>query len=117
MAVVYHEDLAKENENYNKYLAVNLIATRARELNAQGLPSSSSGVRQKLVVVATHELIAGKIKFEKSEAKPQATGISSIFDDAPLAPDDDDWRDEGGIFKEDYLAAEEPEEVEIEEGL
>lgn len=116
MAVVYHEDLAKENENYNKYRAVNLIATRARELNAQGLPSIS-GVRQKLVVVATHELIAGKIKFEKSEAKPQATGLSSIFDDAPLAPDDDDWRDEGGIFKEDVLAVEEPEEFEREEGL
>lgn len=116
MAVVYHEDLAKENENYNKYRAVNLIATRARELNAQGLPSSA-GVRQKLVVVATHELIAGKIKFEKSAAKPQATGLSSIFDDAPLGPDDDDWRDEGGIFKEELLAAEEPEEFELEEGL
>ncbi len=116
MAAVYHEDLEKENENYNKYRAVNLIAQRARELNAQGLPNISSGARQKLVVVATQELVAGKIGFEKSETKPQDSGLSSIFDEPPESPDDDDWRE--GIFKEDYIAKEEePEEVEPEEGL
>ena len=116
MAVVYHEDLAKGNENYNKYQAVNVIAQRARELNARGLPGGSVGVRQKLVIVATQELVDGTIKYEKGTAKAPAAGLMSMFEEPIESPDDDGWNE--GIFEEDFIAQEDdPEEVEPEEGI
>lgn len=116
MTVVYHEDLEKDNENYNKYQAVNAIAQRARHLNTQGLPTGSVGVRQKLVIIATQELVDGAITYEKGTAKVPPVGLSSMFEELMKTPDEDDWRD--GIFQEDYLAQEdEPEDVEPEEGL
>ena len=115
MTVVYHEDLAQDNENYNKYQAVNVIAQRARDLNAQGLPTGVVGVRQKLVILATQELVDRKITFEKGTAQVPAAGLSSMFEESTESPNDESWNEE--LFEEDFLAQEEPEEVEPEEGL
>ena len=81
MTVVYHEDLEKDNENYNKYQAVNAIAQRARHLNTQGLPTGTVGVRQKLVIIATQELVDGAITYEKGTAKAPPVGLSSMFEE------------------------------------
>ena len=111
--VVYNEDLVKRVSN--KYLAVNVAAKRARDINANGLPiapSSTADKKKKPVAVATQELVEGKLHFEKSEVKAPTQNTPSIFTDAQ---DSDDGSD---IFDEELLAREgdaDPEER--EEGI
>ena len=111
--VVYNEDLVKTVKN--KYLAVNVIAQRARDINANGLPlapSSTTDNKKKPVAVATQELIDGKLQFEKTEAKVPAPKTPSIFTD-PEALDD-----ENGIFDEELIEHGQDTEIEErEEGL
>jgi DNA-directed RNA polymerase omega subunit len=111
--VVYNEDLVKRVSN--KYLAVNVAAKRARDINANGLPiapSSTADKKKKPVAVATQELVEGKLHFERSEVKAPAQNTPSIFTDSQ---DSDDGSD---IFDEELLTREgdaDPEER--EEGL
>ena len=112
--VVYNEDLVKRVSN--KYLAVNIAAKRARDINANGLPIASSSTaadkKKKPVAVATEELVEGKLHFERSEVKAPSQNTPSIFTDSQ---DSDDGSD---IFDEELLAREgdaDPEER--EEGL
>ena len=111
--VVYNENLVKTVKN--KYLAVNVIAQRARNINANGLPiapSSATDRKKKPVAVATEELIEGKLRFEKTEANVPVEKTPSIFTD-PEALDD-----ENSIFDEELLEKEQDTEiVEPEEGL
>ncbi len=111
--VVYNEDLVKTVNN--KYLAVNVIAQRARDINANGLPiapSSTTDKKKKPVAVATQELIDGKLHFEKTEEKVLVSKTASIFTD-PEALDD-----ESDIFDEELLEqAQDTETEEREEGL
>lgn len=112
--VVYNEDLVKTVEN--KYLAVNVVAKRARQINADGLPIAPSSVtskKQKPVAIATQELIDGKLRYEQSEAKVPVSSPPSIFTD----PQDSD--DASDIFGEEVVheGAENIEEEEPEEGL
>ena len=112
--VVYNEDLVKTVEN--KYLAVNVVAKRARQINADGLPivpSSAANKKQKPVALATQELIDGKLRYEQGEAKVSASTPPSIFTE----PQDSD--DGSDIFGEDIIheGAENVEEEEPEEGL
>ncbi len=60
MTIVYLEDLIKHVPN--KYLAVNLIAKRARSLNDELLGAGLSK-KPKPVSVATEELQAGKLSY------------------------------------------------------
>ncbi len=111
--VVYNEDLVKRVAN--KYLAVNVAAKRARDINADGLPiapSSTADKKKKPVAVATQELVEGKLHFERSEVKAPAQNTPSIFTDSQDSEDGSD------IFGEELLEREvdaEPEER--EEGL
>ena len=112
--VVYNEDLVKTVEN--KYLAVNVVAKRARQINADGLPvvpSSAENKKQKPVAIATQELIDGKLHYEQSEVKVPVSSPPSIFMD----PQDSD--DGSDIFGAEVVREEEhnTEEEEREEGL
>ena len=112
--VVYNEDLVKTVEN--KYLAVNVAAKRARDINANGLPlapSSTADKKRKPVAVATQELIEGKLHFEEGEAKVADSKTPPIFTDTEAS-------EEVGtdIFDEELLEQEQDTEVaEREEGL
>ncbi len=106
--VVYNENLVKTEKN--KYRAVNIIAQRARDINANGLPfapSSTTDKRKKPVAVATQELVEGKLHFKKTEANVPVSKTPSIFTD-PEAADD-----ENGIFDEELI--EHGQDTEIEE--
>ncbi len=111
--VIYNEDLVKRVPN--KYLAVNVAAKRARDINANGLPiapSNASEKKKKPVAVATQELVDGKLHFERNEAKTPVPNTPSIFTDSQ---DSDDGSD---IFDEELLTRENETEVEErEEGL
>lgn len=112
MEVIYDEDLVKSVTN--KYLAVNVAAKRAREINANGLPvaPANSTPKQKPVSIATQELVEGKLSFKRSEAKAATSELSPIFTDSSAT---DEWRD---TFVEDYIERESDlEEEEAEEGL
>lgn len=111
--VIYNEDLVKQVSN--KYLAVNVAATRARDINANGLPiapTNATEKKKKPVAIATEELVEGKLSFEKSEAKVPVQNTPSIFTDSQ---DSDDGSD---IFDEELLTREPDTDVEErEEGL
>ena len=112
--VIYNEDLVKTVEN--KYLAVNVVAKRARQINADGLPivpSSAANKKQKPVAIATQELIDGKLRYEQGEAQVPDSTPPSIFTD----PQDSD--DGSEIFGEEVVrdGEENAEEEEPEEGL
>ena len=108
--VVYNEDLVKTVKN--KYLAVNVVAKRARQLNTEGLPLVPSGAgnkRQKPVAIATQELVDGKLRYEQGEAKalvPEHAFRSQELDDG------------SELFGEQIILQEEhgSEEEEPEEG-
>ena len=112
--VVYNEDLVKTVEN--KYLAVNVAAKRARDINANGLPlapSSTGDKKKKPVAIATQELVDGKLHFEEREAKVADSKTPPIFTDV-------EEPEEVGtdIFDEELLEQEHDTEVaEREEGL
>ena len=113
MEVIYDEDLLKRVAN--KYLAVNVAAKRAREINANGLPlvSANSAPKQKPVSIATQELVEGKLHFARSEAEAATPEQLSIFTDSS---ETDEWRDTFG--SEEYIPREsDSEEEEPEEGL
>ena len=113
--VVYNEDLVKTVEN--KYLAVNIAAKRARDINANGLPlapSSTGGDKKKKpVAIATQELVDGKLRFEEREAKVPDSKTPPIFTDA------EEPEEVGAdIFDEELLEQEhDTETAEREEGL
>ena len=111
--VVYNEDLVKTVKN--KYLAVNVAAKRARDINASGLPlapANAADKKKKPVAIATQELIDAKLHFEKSEAKVSDSKTPSIFTDVEAPGDGSD------IFNEELLEQETDTEVaEREEGL
>ena len=112
--VVYNEDLVKTVEN--KYLAVNVAAKRARDINANGLPlapSSTGDKKKKPVAVATQELIDGKLHFKENEAKTPTSDTPQIFTDVEASEEASP-----SIFDEELLEQEQDTEVaEPEEGL
>ncbi len=112
--VVYNEDLVKTVKN--KYLAVNVVAKRARQINADGLPivrPNTAGEKQKPVAIATQELIDGTLHYKQGEAEVLDSSAASIFTDPQ------DSNDESDIFSEELISDAEapPEEEEREEGL
>jgi DNA-directed RNA polymerase subunit omega len=75
MAIVYLEELVKQVPN--KYLAVNVIAKRARALNDELLGAGLSK-KQKPVSVATEELASGELTYKKVDPTSES-GTESIF--------------------------------------
>lgn len=109
--VIYNEDLVKTVKN--KYLAVNVIAKRARNINANGLPiapSNAGDKKKKPVAVATQELVEEKLHFEKSEARAPAPNTPSIFTDTEEPEGESDIFDEELLEQEQDMEAEEREE-------
>lgn len=111
--VVYNENLVKTEKN--KYRAVNIIAQRARDINANGLPfapSSTTDKKKKPVAVATEELVEGKLRFKKTEENVPVSKTPSIFTDPEVSDDED------GIFDEELIEhGQDTEMEEREEGL
>ena len=111
--VVYNEDLVKTVKN--KYLAVNIAAKRARDINANGLPlapANTADKKKKPVAIATQELVDGKLHFEKGEAKVPDPKTPPIFTDVEKPADG------SAIFDEELLEQENDTETEErEEGL
>ena len=117
--VVYNEDLVKRVEN--KYRAVNVVAKRARDINADGLsiaPSSTVDKKKKPVAIATQELVEGKLHFEKSEVTEKSEVKAPAQDTSSLFTDSQDSDDGSDIFDEELLAREgDADAEEREEGL
>lgn len=76
MAIVYLEDLAKMVPN--KYLAVNVIAKRARSLNDE-LLGAGFAQNQKPISVATDELSSGELSYEVVDPKVSQEEIPPLF--------------------------------------
>lgn len=76
MPIVYLEELDEQVEN--KYLAVNIIAKRARALNDELLGAGLS--KKKMPVsIATEELASGELIYKKVEPEPIESDTPSIF--------------------------------------
>lgn len=76
MAIIYLEELVKEVPN--KYLAVNVIAKRARSLNDELLGAGLSQ-KQKPVSVATDELASGNLSYRQLEPDTSDSERQSLF--------------------------------------
>ncbi|MDE0481952.1 MAG: DNA-directed RNA polymerase subunit omega [Candidatus Poribacteria bacterium] len=76
MAIVYLEELVKQVPN--KYLAVNVIAKRARALNDELLGAGLSK-KQKPVSVATEELASGELTYKKVDPNTLESEMESIL--------------------------------------
>ena len=116
MSMIYLEDILKVVDN--KYLAINMAAQRARQLNEREFALLSSTTR-KPASVATAELIEGKIGHRNADPTTQDSDDLSIFSaDLNEAVEDDE--DLAEIVQPEYYAEEadvvvDPEER--EEGL
>ena len=116
MPMVYLEDILKVVDN--KYLAVNLAAQRARQLNDREF-SLLSSTTLKPATVATSELIEGKIGYKNADPTAQDADDLSIFstDLNEVAEEDEELAE---IIQPEYYV-EEPDAVvdpeEREEGL
>lgn len=76
MAIVYLEELVKHVPN--KYLAVNVIAKRARSLNDELLGAGLSK-KQKPVSIATEELSSGQLSYKTVDPETAESGNKSLF--------------------------------------
>lgn len=76
MAIVYLEELTEKVPN--KYLAVNVIAKRARSINDELLGAGLSQ-KQKPVSEATDDLASGKLSYQKIDPDTQESESESIF--------------------------------------
>lgn len=116
MAMVYLEDILEIVEN--KYLAVNIAAQRARQLNEREFALLSSSTR-KPATVATEELIEGKIGYRNEDRSAQESDELIIFSaDLNEATKDSEEMAElvqPEIYAEETDTAVDPEER--EEGL
>ena len=76
MAIVYLEDLLKHVPN--KYLAVNVIAKRARSLNDE-LLGAGFAQNQKPITVATEELSSGELSYQVVVPKVTQEETPTLF--------------------------------------
>ena len=113
MSVVYLEDI--EDLVGNKYLAVNVAARRARQLNEKGIPILNLNVR-KPASVALKALVEGEIDYQQVDQFKDTSEEFSIF--SPVAEEQDE---ESEIFKQTFSNETEDDSAddldEPEEGL
>ena len=114
MPLIYLEDILEHDGN--KYLAVNIAAKRAREINAENsLPMLITNA-QKPVTIAIDELRSGRIDYEELDQPEES------LEDSPFATVDTEEEDAEGVeelqLTEDYYEEDnvvDPDET--EEGL
>ena len=94
MSVVYLEDI--EDLVGNKYLAVNVAARRARQLNEKGIPILNLNVR-KPASVALKALVDGEIDYQQVDQFNDTSEEFSIF--SPVAEEQDE---ESEIFEQTF---------------
>ena len=76
MDIVYLEELTKQVQN--KYLAVNVIAKRARAINDE-LLGAGFAKKQKPVSMATEELATGKLTYKIMDPNTSESEIHPLF--------------------------------------
>lgn len=115
MPLIYLEDILEQGGN--KYLAVNIAAKRAREINAENsLPMLITNA-QKPVTAAIDELQSGRIDYEELDQPEQPLAdspfpaIDSEEDEAPEISEEPPLTEE--YYEEDDVT--DPDET--EEGL
>lgn len=111
MSMVYLEDILEIVEN--KYLAVNLAAQRARQLNEREFALLSSTTR-KPASVATEELIEGKIGYRNADSTAQDSDELLIFS-ADLSENAEEEENLSNIVQPEYYAEETDAAVDAEE--
>lgn len=94
MPVIYLEDIV--NRVGNKYLAVNIAAQRARQLNERGIPMLSFNAR-KPVSLALEELMVGKLGYEETDRLVEASEDLLIF--SPVVDEVDEDSEELDEFQ------------------
>lgn len=113
MSVVYLEDI--EDLVGNKYLAVNVAARRARQLNEKGIPILKFNVR-KPASVALQALVEGEIDYKQVDQFEDSSEEFSIFNPVTEEQDED-----SEIFEQTFASETQDEGVEDleepEEGL
>lgn len=111
MPLIYLEDILEHGSN--KYLAVNIAAKRAREINAENsLPMLLTNA-QKPVTIAIDELKSGRIDHEELDQTEEPVE-DSLFTSMEEEDEDIGQAEEGeGYYEED--GATDPDEA--EEGL
>ncbi len=133
MAIIYLEELGKHVSN--KYLAVNVIAKRARSLNDELLGAGLSK-KQKPVSVATEELASGQLVYKKvdpttsesetesDDAEDKDEQIAELFGESlaedSAADSDDEVEVDAELFSESLAedsAADSDDEVEVDAEL
>ena len=94
MSVIYLEDI--EDLVGNKYLAVNVAARRARQLNEKGIPILKFNVR-KPASVALQALVEGEIDYQQVDQFRDSSEEFSIFN--PITEEQDE---EPEIFEQTF---------------
>ena len=116
MAVVYLEDLSEQVGN--KYLAVNMIAQRARVLNDRNLQFLNPNSK-KSVTEALEEVVEHKIEYRRLEQpSSDQSDPFSLFNEAEVSTDETKPTDKvDDLFDQIYLEDTGANDEEVEEGL
>ena len=115
MPLIYLEDILEQSGN--KYLAVNIAAKRAREINAENSLPMLMANAEKPVTVAIDELSSGRIDYEKLDQAEE------LLEDSPFGSmEGEEDEDAVGLeevqpTKEYYEEDEVTDPDETEEGL
>lgn len=107
---LYLEDLGKETDN--KYLAVCIAITRARQLSEDERPTIDIDAVKKSTI-ALHELAEGELSYSYKEIEPPEEKIDVVRE---VSEDETEF---DKIFKEEYVDDSDVEydDTEPEEGL
>ena len=119
MAIVYLEDLSERVGN--KYLAVNMIAQRARVLNDRNLqflnPNSKKCVTEALEEVVEHKIEYRRLE-QSSNDQSDSFSLFSENDDDDVSVDETKSTDKSDdLFDQIYLEDTGATDDEVEEGL
>ena len=115
MPLIYLEDILEQSGN--KYLAVNVAAKRAREINAENSLPMLMANAEKPVTVAIDELSSGRIDYEELDQAEERV------EDSPFAATEGEEDEEAEGLEESQSTEEYYEEDEVtdpdetEEGL
>ena len=117
MAIVYLEDLSERVGN--KYLAVNMIAQRARVLNDRNLQFLNPNSK-KCVTEALEEVVEHKIEYRRLEqsGNDQSDPFSLFSENDDVSVDETKPTDKSDdLFDQIYLEDTGASDDEVEEGL
>lgn len=115
MPLIYLEDILEQGGN--KYLAVNIAAKRAREINAENSLPMLIANAQKPVTVAIDELQSGRIDYEELDQPEQPLEDSPFPAMDSEADEDPEGLEALQVTEEYYEEDEVTDPDEMEEGL